>query len=74
MFGAPDGTPSHWLVYFQVADADSAADAAGSNGGQVLVPPFDTPFGRMGGLVDPAGAAFWIAQTAADQQMPDRSG
>lgn len=28
MFGAPDGTPSHWLAYFNVADADAAAAAA----------------------------------------------
>ena len=74
MFGAPDGTPPHWLVYFSVADADAAASAAGSHGGQVLAPPFDTPFGRMGGIVDPAGAVFWIAQTNADQPTPDRSG
>jgi predicted enzyme related to lactoylglutathione lyase len=71
MMGAPEGTPSHWLVYFGVADADAAAAAAEANGGSVLAPPFDTPFGRMGVLRDPAGAAFWIAQT--DQaSMPDR--
>jgi predicted enzyme related to lactoylglutathione lyase len=74
MFGAPEGTPSHWLIYFAVADADAAAEAAGGNGGQVLAPPFDTPFGRMGALVDPAGAVFWLAQVNPDQPMPDRSG
>ncbi len=73
MFGAPDGTPTHWLVYFSVADADTAAAAAESNGGQVLASPFTTDYGRMGGLADPAGAVFWTAQTG-DQPMPDRSG
>jgi len=72
MFGAPDGTPSHWLVYFSVSDADTSA--AEGHGGQVLAPPFDTPCGRRGAVVDPAGAVFWIAQTNADQPMLDRSG
>ena len=74
MFGAPEGTPSHWLVYFNVADADAAAAAAGGGGGQVLAPPFDTPYGRMGPLADPAGAVFWVAQTKEELPMPDRSG
>jgi predicted enzyme related to lactoylglutathione lyase len=74
MFGAPEGTPSHWLAYFSVVDADAAASAAESHGGQVLAPPFTTPFGRMSGIIDPAGAVFWVAQTSADQQLPDRSG
>jgi uncharacterized protein len=74
MFGAPEGTPSHWLVYFNVADADAAVAAASGNGGQALAPPFDTPFGRMAPLVDPAGAVFWIARTNPEQPMPDRSG
>lgn len=74
MFGGPEGTPSHWLVYFGVADADAAVGAAEARGGQVLAPPFDTPYGRMGALGDPAGAVFWIAQTNPDQPMPDRSG
>jgi predicted enzyme related to lactoylglutathione lyase len=72
MFNAPDGTPSHWLVYFSVGDADAAVAAAESRGGQVLTPPFDTPFGRMGGLVDPAGAVFWIAQVAPNAPTPER--
>ena len=72
MFGASDGTPSHWLVYFSVSDADTSA--AEGHGGQVLAPPFDTPCGRRGAVVDPAGAVFWIAQTNADQPMLDRSG
>jgi predicted enzyme related to lactoylglutathione lyase len=48
MFGAPDGTPSHWVVYFSVSDADAAVNAAQAQGGQALAPPFDTSYGRMG--------------------------
>ena len=55
-----DGAGSQWLVYFGVADADAAAAAAESNGGAIAVPGTDTPFGRMYGLTDPAGALFWI--------------
>jgi predicted enzyme related to lactoylglutathione lyase len=73
MMGAPEGTPSHWLVYFAVADADAAGAAAEAHGGSVLAPAFDTPFGRMSALTDPAGAVFWIAQTDP-ANMPDRSG
>ena len=73
MMGAPEGTPSHWLVYFGVVDVDTAGAAAQAHGGSVLAPGFDTPFGRMSALTDPAGAVFWIAQTDV-AALPDRSG
>jgi predicted enzyme related to lactoylglutathione lyase len=73
MFGSPDGTPSHWLVYFSVSDVDAAISAAEGMGVAQPAPAFDTPYGRMASLVDPAGAVFLVAQTALDQQ-PDRSG
>lgn len=74
MFGPSEGVPSHWLVYFGVADIDAAVQAAERGGGQVLAPAFETPFGQMAGLADPAGAVFWIAQTVPNQPQPDRSG
>jgi uncharacterized protein len=61
MMGA-EGAPAHWLVYFAVADADAAVAAAERHGGAVLVPAFDTPFGRMAGLADPGGAQFWVTR------------
>lgn len=70
MMGAPDGTPSHWLAYFGVADTDAATAAAESSGGTALAPPFSTPFGRMAGLVDPAGAVFWVLEPVEDQPVP----
>jgi uncharacterized protein len=73
MFGAPAGTPSHWLVYFGVADVEAAVTAARKAGGNVLSERFDTPFGPMAALQDPAGAVFWITEPAATEQ-PDRSG
>jgi predicted enzyme related to lactoylglutathione lyase len=73
MFGAPAGTPPHWIAYFAVDDAVSATETAEINGGIVLAPPFATPYGVMAGLTDPAGAVFWISQVDRSQQ-PDRSG
>lgn len=61
MMGAPSGSPSHWLAYFAVADADAAVAAASVGGGTVLSGPDDTPFGRMAFLTDPDGAVFAIA-------------
>jgi predicted enzyme related to lactoylglutathione lyase len=71
LMGAPAGTPSHWLVYFAVADVDAAVAAAESAGGGVLTPPFDSPYGRMATLQDPAGAVFMLSRSDPAAQ-PDR--
>ena len=70
----PDGTPSHWLVYFSVADTNAATAAAERSGGTVVAPPMDTPFGRMACLADPDGATFMVMTTDPAQPGPDRSG
>jgi predicted enzyme related to lactoylglutathione lyase len=55
----PPDTPSHWAVYFIVADADATAAKATELGGTVRVPPFDAPgIGRITVLADPHGAGF----------------
>jgi hypothetical protein len=74
LMGLPDGTPSHWLVYFQAADTDAAVAAAERAGGTVVTPPMDTPFGRMACLADPDGATFMVMTTDPAQPGPDRSG
>lgn len=66
MMGAPSGTPSHWLAYFAVADADSACSAAIRGGGTLLGGPMDTPFGRVAFLTDPDGAPFALAGPLPD--------
>jgi predicted enzyme related to lactoylglutathione lyase len=58
------GVPSHWHVYFGVTDADATVAKASDLGGSVLVPPFDTPVGRMAVIGDPQGAVFSIVQQA----------
>ncbi|NIH84839.1 VOC family protein [Amycolatopsis granulosa] len=59
----PPQTPPHWMVYFAVDPARGADATAGHAlmlGGTVLVEPYDTPWGRMAILADPAGAVFSI--------------
>ena len=74
LMGLPDGTPSHWLVYFQVSDTDAATAAAEQAGGTVVAPAMDTPFGRMACLADPDGATFMVMTADPSQPGPDRSG
>lgn len=54
------GTPSHWLVYFSVADADDAVARVIAAGGHVLQPPFDMEAGRMALVRDSQGARFAV--------------
>lgn len=60
------GIPSHWMIYFSVADCDAAARTAESAGGQILVPPTDIPgVGRFAALKDPQGAPFSVIKLGA---------
>lgn len=61
----PAEVPSHWAVYFSVADVDAAAAKATELGGTVLRPPEDTPFGRIAELSDPTGAMFKLHSASA---------
>jgi len=58
------GVPNHWHVYFAVDDADATAAKAAELGGTVIMPPFDTPVGRIAVLGDPQGAVFSVIKTA----------
>jgi uncharacterized protein len=54
----PDEVPAHWLVYFNVPDADAAVAAAEANGGSLGIGPIDLPMGRFAILQDQFGATF----------------
>lgn len=57
------GMPSSWGVYFQVDDADAAAEAVVAAGGRVHVPPFEVmQHLRMAVCADPEGAMFMVGQ------------
>jgi uncharacterized protein len=56
--------PSHWIIYFNVEDADSAADRVVVGGGRVVIAPFDTPYGRMTVVSDSNGAVLGLSAAA----------
>ncbi len=59
-----EGIPPHWGVYFAVDDCDACVATAREAGGTVLMPPMDTPVGRMAALADPQGATFSVMTPA----------
>jgi len=57
----PPDMPSHWLVYFAVADCDASAAKVTELGGQVLVGPTEAAdVGRFAVVQDPQGGVFAI--------------
>lgn len=57
----PAGSPSYWLTYFGVEDADAALQKVRQLGGTVVREAEDTPYGRLASVTDPTGAAFNIS-------------
>jgi len=62
----PAEVPSHWSVYFSVADIDASVQKVVGLGGSVVRPAEDTPFGRIADLRDPTGAPFKLHQVLPD--------
>ena len=58
----PAEVPSHWAVYFSVADVDAALTKVVELGGSIVRPAEDTPFGRIADVTDPTGAMFKLHQ------------
>jgi len=57
------GMPDRWSVYLASENAPATVDAAGSNGGQVVVPAMPVmELGTMAVVTDPGGAAIGIWQ------------
>jgi predicted enzyme related to lactoylglutathione lyase len=57
------GTPTMWLPYVQVGNADQSHDKAKKLGAQSFVAPMDIPdVGRFAVFADPNGAAIAILQ------------
>jgi uncharacterized protein len=55
-----DGDPSRWHVYLAVEDTDETVSRAVAGGGEVVLQPEDTPYGRIAELQDPAGVRFRV--------------
>jgi predicted enzyme related to lactoylglutathione lyase len=61
----PAEVPTHWLVYFAVADVDAAKAKAESLGATTVVGPMEAgDVGRFCVLTDPQGATFAVIQLA----------
>ena len=56
----PDEIPAHWMVSFATADTDATATRVAALGGEVCVPPFDLPKGRVAVLGDLENAVFSV--------------
>ncbi|WP_026412163.1 VOC family protein [Actinomadura oligospora] len=60
-----DPMPSHWLTWFQFDDVDTGAARVNELGGTTLMPPTDSPVGRMAVVTAPQGEAFGIIDPSA---------
>lgn len=60
----PPNAPPHWMIYFAIDAADAAVARVRELGGNVCVPAFDTPYGRVAVVGDPLGATFSIIELA----------
>jgi predicted enzyme related to lactoylglutathione lyase len=66
------GMPSMWNTYFAAEDVDERVSKAQSLGGQVVMPAMDVMGeGRMAGVMDPTGGAFffWQAQRTGGAEI-----
>jgi predicted enzyme related to lactoylglutathione lyase len=62
----PPGIPTHWLVYYMVADCDASTAKARGLGAQVFVEPMAIEgAGWMSIMEDPQGASFALFQMMA---------
>jgi uncharacterized protein len=64
----PAEIPPHWLVYFNVDDADAAVERVQAGGGSVMNGPIDIPVGRFAVVADPFGAAFAVIRPTEGAQ------
>jgi len=61
----PEGVPSHWSVYFSVADGAATAAKAVELGGTIVQGPDETPYGQLTSIADPTGVVFKLQQPPA---------
>ena len=61
--GDEAGQPALWGVYFGTSDTDKAVDLAVRNGGRVVKPATDSPYGRTAVVADNQGAVFSLIST-----------
>jgi predicted enzyme related to lactoylglutathione lyase len=58
--GSDPNFPKGWITCFAVSSTDEAVAEVEANGGTVVMPAMDTPFGRFAIVKDAWGAAFEV--------------
>jgi predicted enzyme related to lactoylglutathione lyase len=58
-----DPMPSYWLAWFQFDGVDTAVERAVELGATVLMPPADSPVGRMAIIAAPQGETLGVIDT-----------
>ena len=67
-----EGVPPNWAAYVSVEDVDATMAKAKAAGGTPTWPAMDIPgIGRMGGFMDPTGAAIAIFKMGDKPERPD---
>lgn len=56
----PEDLPNYWLAWFAADDVDLSVSRATELGASVLMPPTDSPFGRMSVIQGPEGEALGL--------------
>ena len=67
-----EGVPPNWASYVSVDDVDATIAKAAAAGGRPTFPAIDVPgVGRMGGFMDPTGAAISVFKMGGREERPD---
>ncbi|MGH3969364.1 MAG: VOC family protein, partial [Mycobacterium sp.] len=61
----PDDVGSNWAIFFGAQHVDKTLQVIADNGGAVLRPAEDTPYGRLAAAADPTGAVFNLSSLDA---------
>lgn len=59
----PKEIPAYWDVFFGVEDSAMTVEKVTGLGGRNLMPPIQTPHGRIAVFADPAGVVFSVLET-----------
>jgi uncharacterized protein len=54
----PEGAGAQWSIYWQVDDVAATVAKAASLGGAIVAEAYDTPYGILATVADPAGSEF----------------
>jgi predicted enzyme related to lactoylglutathione lyase len=68
-----DPMPSYWLTWFQFEDVDAGVERIAELDGTVVMPPTDSPPGRMAVVSAPQGETFGLVDASVRRDPSDGS-